>query len=89
MLKQLQSDGELENDERIANVVSDLVRMTDKIDPNTPALNDSFNKISITYPDHCYVICLSNKKIHVLKKTLKPATIIQQVEPTEEQLVDL
>ncbi|XP_011313100.1 ragulator complex protein LAMTOR4 isoform X1 [Fopius arisanus] len=75
----LASGGELENDEWIANIVTGLVTMTDKIDPNTLVGNETFNKISIVYPNHCYVICLSNKKIHVLKKKNRHSIVAQQI----------
>lgn len=35
--------------------------------------NESFKKISITYDDHCFIICMSNKKIHIVKKMLSSA----------------
>ncbi|XP_076292259.1 late endosomal/lysosomal adaptor, MAPK and MTOR activator 4 [Lasioglossum baleicum] len=82
----LTSGGELENDERIANVILGLVTLTNKVDPKGFPSNEAFDKISITYPDHCYVICLSNKKIHVVKKRLVSATtaVVEQL-----PLVDL
>ncbi|XP_066593522.1 ragulator complex protein LAMTOR4 homolog [Prorops nasuta] len=66
----LTSGGELENDERIANIIIGLVTLTNKIDPKAFPNNEAFDKITITYKDHCYIICLSNKKIHVVKKKL-------------------
>ncbi len=30
--------------------------------------NNSFQRISIAFEDHSYVICLSNKKVYVVKK---------------------
>ncbi|XP_076160438.1 late endosomal/lysosomal adaptor, MAPK and MTOR activator 4 [Ptiloglossa arizonensis] len=70
----LTSGGDLENDERIANIIVGLVKLTNKIDPKGFPSNEAFDKLSITYPDHCYLICLSNKKIHVVKKKLVSAT---------------
>lgn len=75
----MQSGGELENDERIANIVMSLVTLTDKIDSKAFPNNEAFDKISITYADHCYVICLSNKKIHVIKKQLSNEQILVDV----------
>ena len=76
----LTSGGELENDERIANIVMGLVTLTNKIDAKAFPDNDAFHKISITYPDHCYIVCLSNKKIYIVKKRLISATtaIVEQ-----------
>lgn len=76
----LQSGGDLENDERVANIISSLVTLTNKVDPKAFPSHDPFEKISITYKDHCYVICLSNKKIYVVKRELPSATtaIVEQ-----------
>ena len=41
-----------------------------RIDPVAFPNNDGFKKITITYEDHCFIICMSNKKIHVVKKSL-------------------
>ncbi|KAK0089892.1 hypothetical protein PV325_004915 [Microctonus aethiopoides] len=81
----LASGGELENNERIANIITGLVTLTDKIDPKTTH-NDAYNKITIVYSTHCYVICLSNKKIHIIKKKLR-ATTNQQIQT--QNLLDL
>lgn len=80
----LASGGDLENDERVANVIVGLVMLTNKIDPKAFPVGEGFEKISITYPDHCYIICLSNKKIYVVKKKLSfPEKTIEQ------QLIDV
>ncbi|XP_067014369.1 ragulator complex protein LAMTOR4 homolog [Anabrus simplex] len=71
------SGGELENDERIADIVSGLVSISDKVDAVAFPPGEGFKRISITYDDFCYVICLSNKKIHVVKRKYVP----NQVEP--------
>lgn len=57
-----------------------LVTLTNKVDPKAFPGNDTFDKISITYPDHCYIVCLSNKKIHIVKKRLTSTTtaVIEQ-----------
>ncbi|KAG7210781.1 hypothetical protein KM043_012275 [Ampulex compressa] len=77
----LTSGGELENDERIANIVMGLVTLTGKVDVKAFPNNEAFDKISITYQDHCYIICLSNKKIHIVKKKLasSSATVMDQL----------
>ncbi|XP_017884842.1 ragulator complex protein LAMTOR4 homolog [Ceratina calcarata] len=82
----LSSGGELENDERIANIIVGLVTLTNKIDSKAFPNNEVFDKISITYPDHCYVICLSNKKLHVVKKKLASSTTTAIV---EQPLIDV
>lgn len=81
----LQSGGDLENDERIANIISNLITLTSKIDPKAFPLNNAFEKISINYKDHCYVICLSNKKIYVVKRNLpSPTTTNMESQSTIE-----
>lgn len=70
-----QSGGDLENDERVANIISSLVTLTNKVDPEAFPLHDPFEKISITYKDHCYIVCLSNKKIYVVKRKLPSPTM--------------
>lgn len=60
------SGGEMENDERIASVIYGLVTLTDRLDSTVQ--EDGYKRISVVYDDHCYVICLSNKKIHVVKR---------------------
>lgn len=79
----LQSGGDLENDERVANIILGLVNLTNGIDPKAFPAHEAFEKISITYKDHCYVICLSNKKIHIVKRKLpQPTTAIIEQQPT-------
>ena len=56
----------MENDERIASVIYGLITLTDKVD--SLMQEDGYKRISVVYDDHCYVICLSNKKIHVVMR---------------------
>ena len=85
MCDYLQSGGELENDERIANVIAGLITLTDRIDPKAYHPNETFDKITITYHDHCYIICLSNKKIHVIKKRLSQPMVTSDIQSLERQ----
>lgn len=79
----LTSGGDLENDERVANIIVGLVTLTSRVDTKAFSAQETFEKISITYKDHCYVICLSNKKIHVVKRKLPlPTTVIIEQQPT-------
>lgn len=59
--------------------------LTNKIDPKAFPIGEGFEKISITYPDHCYIICLSNKKIYVVKKKLSLPE--KSIEP--QQFIDI
>ncbi|XP_050094444.1 uncharacterized protein LOC126577079 [Anopheles aquasalis] len=61
------SGGELENDERRANIISTILSLTDTVDPAVFKPR-SCRTISIVYPEHSYTICLSNKRIYVVKK---------------------
>ncbi|XP_043466551.1 ragulator complex protein LAMTOR4 homolog [Leptopilina heterotoma] len=79
----LASGGELGNDERIANVIIGLVTLISK-DNSKAFFAEDFEKISITYSDHCYIICLSNKKIHVVKKRLVSSASTQ-----ESQIIEI
>ncbi|CAK1580330.1 unnamed protein product [Parnassius mnemosyne] len=69
----LESAGELENDERIATIIIDLISLSNTVDPLAFGPNEKFKKISITYDDHWYAICISNKKIYVVKRSISPA----------------
>lgn len=66
----LESGGELENDERIASIITELVTLSNRIDPVAYSANEPFKKISITYDDHCFIICLSEKKINIVKRSI-------------------
>lgn len=70
----LSSAGDLENDERTAEVIMGLITLTNQIDPIAFPHNETFKKMSITYDDHCYIVCLSNRKIHIVKKSIPPPT---------------
>ncbi|XP_053610061.1 ragulator complex protein LAMTOR4 homolog [Plodia interpunctella] len=71
----LESGGDLENDERIATIITDLITLSNKVDPVAFTPNEQFKKISITYDDHWFVICISNKKIYVVKRTIPISTV--------------
>lgn len=64
----ISSSGDLENDERTADIIMGIITMTTQVDPVAFPTNEGFKKLSITYDDHCYIICLSNRKIHVVKR---------------------
>ncbi|GJQ80917.1 hypothetical protein Trydic_g4734 [Trypoxylus dichotomus] len=65
----LSSSGELENDEKTADIIMGLLTVASTVDPAVfPAR--SFKKLSLTYDQHCYMVCLSNRKIHIVKKLL-------------------
>ncbi|XP_055534191.1 ragulator complex protein LAMTOR4 homolog [Wyeomyia smithii] len=63
----LASGGEMENDERSAEIISGLLTLTESVDPAV-FKKRSCQKMSIAYEEHSYTICLSNKKIYVVKR---------------------
>ncbi|XP_037928456.1 ragulator complex protein LAMTOR4 homolog [Teleopsis dalmanni] len=62
----LESGGEMENDEKSAVIIMELVKMTESIDENFIPKN-SCDSICINYEDHWYNICMSNRRIFVTK----------------------
>lgn len=65
----LSSSGDLENDERAAVVIMGLINLTSSLDRKAFP-EQGFKKLSITYDRHCYIVCLSNRKVFVVKKTI-------------------
>ncbi|XP_045610945.1 ragulator complex protein LAMTOR4 [Procambarus clarkii] len=66
------SGGELENAEQMGATVMSLLSCTSKAQLWPGDSGDAFKKISITYTDHSYIICLSNKNIHIVKRKFIP-----------------
>lgn len=66
------SSGDLENDEKSADIIMGLVNLVAQIDPNGFPSDETFKKLSLTYENHYYVVCLSNRKVHIVKKSLNP-----------------
>jgi len=65
----LSSGGDLQSDERSAAAIFQIVK--------TAAEGDlEANKITINYEDHSYVVCSSNKKIHIVKKSLNCPEVV-------------
>lgn len=62
----LESGGELQNDERSANIFLDLINLTESVDENFMP-NSSCERVSIVYEDHSYNICMSNRRIYIVK----------------------
>ncbi|KAF4523716.1 hypothetical protein B566_EDAN011580 [Ephemera danica] len=64
------SSGELENNERLAKHVTELVHMSEIFATGVQSQDDKYNKITVTYDDYTLGICLSNKRIHVVKRRI-------------------
>lgn len=63
----------MENDERIGPIINSLVHLSGSVDPQAfPA--HSAQKISIDFEEFNYTICLSNKKLYVVKRRTVPTT---------------
>ncbi|KAM8710315.1 hypothetical protein ACLKA7_017016 [Drosophila subpalustris] len=62
----LESGGELKNDERSANVIMGLLNLTESIDESFMP-NSSCERITIDYEHHSYAICMSNRRIYIVK----------------------
>ncbi|GAB0096921.1 Ragulator complex protein LAMTOR4 homolog [Sergentomyia squamirostris] len=69
----LVSGGDLENNEAKANIICGLVNLTENIDSKVFQKN-SCRRISLVYDDFSYTVCLSNKKIYVVKRRFPVAS---------------
>uniref|UniRef100_A0A336K187 Late endosomal/lysosomal adaptor and MAPK and MTOR activator 4 n=1 Tax=Culicoides sonorensis TaxID=179676 RepID=A0A336K187_CULSO len=63
----LSSHGDLQNDEKTANIVFGLVSLVDTVDPAVFPKHGC-QKIAIVFDEFSYTICQSNKKIYVVKR---------------------
>lgn len=73
------SGGDLENDERIANLIYNLITLSDTVDPAVFPPH-SAQKISIDFEEFNYTVCLSNKKIYVVKRrTVQSGTASMEI----------
>ncbi|XP_060522602.1 ragulator complex protein LAMTOR4 homolog [Cylas formicarius] len=66
----LTSGGDLDNDERVAGLLYGLLKIARKLFDN-PVLDESFKRFSVIYDDHAYVVCLSNRKVYIVKRQLQ------------------
>lgn len=62
----LESGGDLKNDERSANVIMGLLNLTETIDESFMP-SSSCERITIDYEHHYYSICMSNRRIYIIK----------------------
>ncbi|XP_058461987.1 ragulator complex protein LAMTOR4 homolog [Malaya genurostris] len=82
----LASGGEMENDERSAGIIIGLLTLTESVDPSV-FKNRSCKKISIVYEEHSYTICLSNKKVYVVKRRNAPSVAGSAGDTTESRTI--
>lgn len=66
----LTSSGDLENDEKTAVIIMGLINLTSQIDSKAFSPEENFKKLSIVFDTYYYNISLSNRKIHIVKKTI-------------------
>jgi len=65
----LSSGGDLQADERAAATLFQLVQTAGQGNLDT-------TRITVTFADHAYVVCLANKSIHVVKKTVGSSEVV-------------
>jgi len=66
----LASSGDLENDERIAQLIASIIQHACKI-PLSEDGEQKFKRVSITYKDFVVMVTVSNQKIFVVKRPLE------------------
>jgi len=68
------SNGDLENDERIGGIIMKMLKMAQKQDMGISEDKEGFQRLTINYPDHCYIVCISNRRVHVAKRLVSAFT---------------
>ncbi|XP_076312448.1 late endosomal/lysosomal adaptor, MAPK and MTOR activator 4 isoform X2 [Tachypleus tridentatus] len=71
------SGGDLANDEHAASVVINMLNLIEKSTILPTENKELFKRLSIQYDDHLYIIMVSNKKIHVVKRNYVPAEPVE------------
>ncbi|XP_070538587.1 ragulator complex protein LAMTOR4-like [Ptychodera flava] len=66
------SSGELENDEKMAGVIMNMVHLASKVQL-TPEKSDPFKRLSVVYDTYMYVVTISNHKVYVCKRKYLPS----------------
>ena len=61
----MQSSGSLENNENIANIISQSLQIL-----SDASHDDPFKRISFLYSDHAYVVVKSGKTIQIIHKQI-------------------
>jgi len=65
----LASSGDLENDERLANHITNLVQIASKI-PIAKSGAQYFRRLTVTFKEFNLLITLSNQRIYAVKRPL-------------------
>lgn len=68
----LSSGGELENEERIGDIIRKMIYCADKRDLLPTDSNDSINRMSIHLGQYYYAVTLSHQKIYISKREYLP-----------------
>ncbi|XP_013778529.1 ragulator complex protein LAMTOR4-like [Limulus polyphemus] len=71
------SGGDLENDEHAASVIMNMLNLIEKSTMSPTENKEPFKRLSIQYDDHLYIVMVSNKKIHVVKRNYVPAEPVE------------
>lgn len=72
----LSSAGDLENDERTARILLNMVRLACKVRISEDKL-DFFKRLSVIFDSFLYVATISNHKIYISKRKLMPKDPVQ------------
>jgi len=67
----LSSYGELENDERTAERITELVKNALRLNLSDTDVEEKFKRISLNYKEHTLLVTVSNQKIFVVKRPIK------------------
>ncbi|XP_071838269.1 ragulator complex protein LAMTOR4-like [Apostichopus japonicus] len=70
------SAGDLENDERTAGILLNMVRLACKVQISEEKL-DFFKRLSVIFDNFLYVATISNQKIYISKRKLMPKEPVQ------------
>ncbi|XP_002736166.1 ragulator complex protein LAMTOR4-like [Saccoglossus kowalevskii] len=66
------SSGELENDEKTAGIIMNMVHMASRVQLS-PDRNDPFKRLSVVFDTYMFVITISNHKVYVCKRKYLPS----------------
>lgn len=67
------SSGDLENDERVAEVLYGMLNVICKKNLLPTGTSGNFHRMLVHYGTYLYSITLSNRKFHIVKRKYQPA----------------
>ncbi|XP_077987612.1 ragulator complex protein LAMTOR4-like [Glandiceps talaboti] len=66
------SSGELENDEKTAEIIMRMVNMASRVQL-TPERSEPFKRLSVVFDSYMYVVTIANHKVYVCKRKYNPS----------------